>query len=1548
MSNIGINPLKATHIINPFSKSLTRKQKAICGIVSVALGIITLGFVHLVIQLHKLRIASNHKFKVIKNENGKIQHIRNQKGWKTFPETLSTKKDFSYVKPEVELGFLGKANSDLKNKVEERCLGKMRESMKALDPSMVDATRELLRDGQLQRAEETLNNFCNRVMDLYEAYVEVQIDENIPELPIEIGVIKASGFTHDQIVQLQNPCTWYCEHTHNFQKGLLDAGIQREDAETIFEYIVSKGYTWKAPTDNVDSQSDLEKAVSALLNSIDSKEAYVKTIIGLSNQLNENLKSNNKHFKVIKRFNQRIRFAKPLITIKEIEQTKNLIANTNFQNNVKMFNNDSKYRLIQEIRQRFEWREDEPGFVGSPLRLHNIIRCKHDNETDDAHFRAKLFFIYGSKNIMNEVSGSPALVKKINNKLSAKGKNWSIDEKLSKVLQNKSPSEPTYKLGVYARENNLGKKSRHWASPEEARELKEGDENKTFAAYERISREENTNAEELSTRFRFPMYPAEEVRYFGTTSKLEDREINRRRNILDLENGNNSDKVSDTKADTSFTESYLDYMKKVTINPSSTGKHLFCLHGKDKYKSHYLDAIESLGLPQYSGISGSTDQTITIAGLVGIQSLEELYDLRLLYIPWMSGHEDHTTDEILTAMKSFGVPYKPSADYYKDIYPDLASDFIEKVQISQRKKGFELPDYYLSEDYAKIVAEEERLKQSENVQKLLKTNNLILHGTRTYRHNYSLNDPFGDDKFDSYTDFLTDKKIDAVNSKRSQGHNTNSNKIKYELDYKQGIYKEHVSSHLYQGTKKQSLSLVPPQGKIIPYVPFDHPSLNRVGLLFDRNECQIKEDKFVYEYDANVDLNANWKKYYTSEEINSPGFNERVKNEGQQAIEFNRKKAHHVTMEQLIEKNNMNADKFTPYNEINGSIHNKGLVGIYTFSRGLPTYTDKKVQYKDEVEKMDWEPLHHETAAEHRKNEDYDRYMRLMGIGKRLTAIEKFGKDLPLYEINETTNTGLSLISHEDQIELVKLVLANQNDEIYKVACMIKHQSKISSSMRTIETHLVKTLKNYLKKLDPTQQIPKTKDTRKHWKSTGIFLKNKDNPYIVPKDNVKPLKLHKKQMKLLKKMCINDYKQSLSAMEHSVSDACLGQLDDINEPLMDLVNNLTKRYLEMVKGYIATKYSEADQKIQLYKYLKKSYAGGESDPGSIGTNPLAILNLAEGKKDSSMTIEELFNTKMYFLYRLNYLANEIMIDKKLQKGVNEWLNLQNAGWQVDLDLIERTVKKVPFFRKKKPLFWYGKFAIKNYTSGLRKKTTFKEKEILNLTDPNLTFAEGERIAKGDIKNKNELNRRYRTSISPQEQMFHLGELNQSQLASEYRESIAQEYAKNTTAVVSSSNADTSFAETPLEYKKKTTLQPWRPGKHYYNLKIKKRNRYNKVVKLLGLPVHAGVSGTMDQSSTMAGIVGYHKAEDLYKLRMIYLAWMVGKEDHSYHEVMQSSKSYGLSYTPGPASYKDIKPGDAEFVRKLEEKQKERGFELPDYYLSEDYARKKAKELGYID
>jgi hypothetical protein len=145
--------------------------------------------------------------------------------------------------------------------------------------------------------------------------------------------------------------------------------------------------------------------------------------------------------------------------------------------------------------------------------------------------------------------------------------------------------------------------------------------------------------------------------------------------------------------------------------------------------------------------------------------------------------------------------------------------------------------------------------------------------------------------------------------------------------------------------------------------------------------------------------------------------------------------------------------------------------GVYYFSKGLPTRirgakvvpeTDVATKkYGPKFVKFDYKPLQHESVVNFKKDESYDHYMLMMGIARKIATKEQFGKEVPLYEINTTTDTGLSYICDEDLVKKVQVIL-NDEAKLNGIVPCIKHQSRIKTPSSKVKEILIETLESFL------------------------------------------------------------------------------------------------------------------------------------------------------------------------------------------------------------------------------------------------------------------------------------------------------------------------------------------------------------------------------------------------------------------------------------------------------------------------------------------------------
>ena len=140
---------------------------------------------------------------------------------------------------------------------------------------------------------------------------------------------------------------------------------------------------------------------------------------------------------------------------------------------------------------------------------------------------------------------------------------------------------------------------------------------------------------------------------------------------------------------------YLEEGGKDDFVPTfKTGRTFFTpntnkdLEGIDEPAHPYLTAAETLGLPLVAGISGTTDQILTMANYLGVNSKDDLLKARLALIGWMVDNGDHSVYEILTASRSFKhLDIDISPDYYKSLFPASkeSKTFLKKLKALHEK-----------------------------------------------------------------------------------------------------------------------------------------------------------------------------------------------------------------------------------------------------------------------------------------------------------------------------------------------------------------------------------------------------------------------------------------------------------------------------------------------------------------------------------------------------------------------------------------------------------------------------------------------------------------------------------------------------------------------------------------------------------------------------------------------------------------------------------------------------------------------------------------------
>lgn len=283
--------------------------------------------------------------------------------------------------------------------------------------------------------------------------------------------------------------------------------------------------------------------------------------------------------------------------------------------------------------------------------------------------------------------------------------------------------------------------------------------------------------------------------------------------------------------------------------------------------------------------------------------------------------------------------------------------------------------------------------------------------------------------------------------------------------------------------------------------------------------------------------------------------------------------------------------------------------------------------------------------------------------------------------------------------------------------------------------------------------------------------------------------------------------------------------------------------------------------------------------GYVGRNPLAYLNVV--RKGQPENPQAQFRQQMYFIYRSRVLANEIMENEDLIQYTNAFLAAEGKTWRIDEEFVREMNLRGPL--SKRPIYRYG------YPS-LNK---FLRTRIENPTIQPVAFEKCEGFSQRELLAKcGELSA---DRIHPCRKLFlHSGSI-------EFRVHASGELKEG----------DDKIQKLALEYL--------------------------KTVEFLCIPTVAGLSGTMDQGFTIAALVGYgigkNKQEELERIKLAYLAFMVPNKDHSVHEILSAATCFGLKYVAGPGFEQFINPIEGnDFVSCLQEEQRKLGYNMPSDYV----------------
>ncbi len=515
------------------------------------------------------------------------------------------------------------------------------------------------------------NVYAQRYLDLYQAYIAWEMDQEIPMIPVTPGQMKLYGFTSREIIAMQHACEIYDNIAVSIKKIVGSEGVGAEKSKKRFDKMIAimTGLDKECTIDHfreqaLNPESEIYKILGFKTTNTVKKIKMVSELDAQLKKYNQLAAADPKGFKALN-------FAHFLMhDFAHLEYDQ---IHTQLQSVAMMKTGDDKSvtaeeRLLMEIRHRIAGDgsifQSSPGTLGdNPLKYLNMLR-EGEPGNPEAEFSEKMYFVYMSNHFANAVMEDKPLAF-INAWLKKNNKGWQIDPEFVKAMKARGPQyiPPIFRYGPRAA---LNQKLRTLATPGEQRQV-----------YKKRS---NINASEASD-------PNNPHPILGRA--LSAREL-----------------------------SYQTHGGAREEIGYSTGSALFSLRKKpnaamSEAARKYIQSVRALRIPVLAGISGTLDQSTTMAGLVGlgidsdpvVKELE-LQTIKLAYIAFMVATGDHSLGEILESSQTFGLQYRPGPGFQRDIYPPGGETFIDLLRESLAEHQF--PDAYLSEAYVQEVANDLR------------------------------------------------------------------------------------------------------------------------------------------------------------------------------------------------------------------------------------------------------------------------------------------------------------------------------------------------------------------------------------------------------------------------------------------------------------------------------------------------------------------------------------------------------------------------------------------------------------------------------------------------------------------------------------------------------------------------------------------------------------------------------------------------------------------------------------------------------------------------
>ncbi len=441
-----------------------------------------------------------------------------------------------------------------------------------------------------------------------------------------------------------------------------------------------------------------------------------------------------------------------------------------------------------------------------------------------------------------------------------------------------------------------------------------------------------------------------------------------------------------------------------------------------------------------------------------------------------------------------------------------------------------------------------------------------------------------------------------------------------------------------------------------------------------------------------------------------------------------------------------------------------------------------------------------------------------------------------------------------------------------------------------------------------------------------VFLNFRDHPINFGFEKFTFEREDIKEVQDIKKTYIEANKFLQGAVAYAGKKLYIDNINKEKNILLQFAQNVSYRYFIILKGIfyyqlLSSKQEKKEQNViaKVKDFLEKQVA---KEKASYWLGHLSdhekLFNILSNSHPVNEGVAE-FRYRLYFVYKMMpqvekyILKNEVTHNKSSYDEIRHYVKRSVKNWKINKDYVQELVRRSQIKNSKYILYCPGSAAEIN-TKELRRDSD-ENSPIFRKKKDGLKMPTYRQVLFPELSNRKSYDIRD----------FIFNNLNFSK--DEIQEMTKRRYSSVLT--------DDQLLDTVLNANSGATTYDYNE-----NTQNAEARKFLDMSDEGYMPRISGISGTMDYSISMALIVGfgvYNKQIDynyIHVIKLAYIVWMTQANDHTLHEMLFSSLSYGLNYIPGPNVIDYVLPNNQEFKNKVHEVMRLNNLFLPIHYYND--------------